>query len=31
LWLATSASAGASLRVEMRNWDAFMAQLTEIR
>jgi len=23
LWLATSASAGASLRVEMKNWEAF--------
>jgi hypothetical protein len=25
LWLTTSASAGASLRVEMKNWEAFMA------
>src|SRR6185312_3206781 len=24
LWLATSASAGASLRVETKNWEAFM-------
>jgi hypothetical protein len=26
LWLTTSASAGASFRVEMKNWLAFIAQ-----
>jgi hypothetical protein len=26
LWLATSASAGASFRVEMKNWEALMGQ-----
>src|SRR2546427_6087292 len=29
LWLTTSASAGASLRVEMKNWEAFMDRSEE--
>jgi hypothetical protein len=31
LWLTTSASAGASLRVEIRNWEAFMARFVNFR
>src|SRR5688572_7862347 len=30
-WLTTSASAGASFRVEMKNWDAFMGSSCAVR